>query len=88
MLCAILQRSGRIRLSRAVANPVEPHSATKVFAVANVFLGLGTTLGNVIGGCIPGWAGSLQGVFIGASALACTSVIVTMILQDERRLVS
>jgi predicted MFS family arabinose efflux permease len=69
-----------------ISKTVEPRAAVKVFAVANVFLGVGTTLGNVIGGRIPGWFGSLQGVFVVASVLACAGVIVTMILQDERRI--
>ncbi|KXU94247.1 hypothetical protein CR51_27660 [Caballeronia megalochromosomata] len=68
-----------------ISKTVEPHAATRVFAVANVFLGLGTTLGNAIGGRIPSWSGSLQGVYIVASALACVGVIATTILQDERR---
>ncbi|SAK86507.1 putative 3-hydroxyphenylpropionic transporter MhpT [Caballeronia pedi] len=68
-----------------ISKTVEPNAATRVFAVANVFLGLGTTLGNALGGRIPGWYGSLQGVFVVASVLACAGVIVTMILQDERR---
>jgi MFS family permease len=69
-----------------ISKTVDPHTGTRVFAVANIFLGLGTTLGNVIGGCVPGWFGSLRGVFIIASALACASLAVSFILQDERRL--
>jgi MFS family permease len=68
-----------------VSKTAEPQAATKVFAIANVFLGLGTTLGNVVGGRIPGWSGSLQGVFIAASALGVAGVIVTMMLPDERK---
>lgn len=68
-----------------ISKTVHPHSATTVFAVANVFLGLGTTLGNVIGGYIPSWHGSLQDVFIVASVLACMGMLLTMILHDERR---
>jgi MFS family permease len=71
-----------------VSKTAEPHAATKVFAIANVFLGLGTTLGNVIGGRIPGWSGSLVGVFIAASALGAAGVIVTMLLPDERKAAS
>jgi MFS family permease len=67
-----------------ISKTTEPHGATKVFAIANVFLGLGTTLGNVVGGRIPGWYGSLQGVFVLATALACTGILVTLMLQDER----
>jgi MFS family permease len=69
-----------------ISKTAEPFAATKVFAIANVFLGLGTTFGNVIGGRIPGWSGSLQGVFIAASVLACAGMIVTMMLPDERKL--
>lgn len=69
-----------------ISKTVDPHSGTRVFAIANVFLGLGTTLGNVIGGYIPGWYGSLRGVFIVAAALACACVAITATLQDERRL--
>jgi MFS family permease len=69
-----------------ISKTVDPRSVTTVFAVANVFLGLGTTLGNVIGGYIPSWYGSLQDVFIVASTLACLAMVLTMTLHDERRL--
>jgi MFS family permease len=69
-----------------ISKTVDPRSVTTVFAVANVFLGLGTTLGNVIGGYIPSWYGSLQDVFIVASTLACVAMVLTMTLHDERRL--
>jgi MFS family permease len=71
-----------------ISKTVDPRSATTVFAVANVFLGLGATLGNVTGGYIPRWYGSLQDVFIVAAALACVGMVLTMILHDERRLSS
>ncbi|EEA01231.1 major facilitator superfamily MFS_1 [Burkholderia sp. H160] len=69
-----------------ISKTVDPRSVTTVFAVANVFLGLGTTLGNVIGGYIPSWYGSLKDVFIVASTLACVAMVLTMTLHDERRL--
>lgn len=69
-----------------ISKTVDARAVTTVFAVANVFLGLGTTLGNVIGGYIPGWYGSLRDVFIVASTLACVAMVLTMTLQDERRL--
>uniref|UniRef100_UPI0019D0A9DB hypothetical protein n=1 Tax=Pseudomonas viridiflava TaxID=33069 RepID=UPI0019D0A9DB len=46
----------------------------------------GTTLGNVIGGHIPRRYGSLQYVFVIASALACVGMALTMSLYGERRL--
>ena len=54
--------------------------AGTVFAVANVFPGLGTTLGNVIGGYIPSLYGSLRYVFIVASTLASVAMVITMTL--------
>ncbi|TDG06505.1 MFS transporter [Paraburkholderia guartelaensis] len=68
-----------------ISKTVDPRSATTVFAVANVFLGLGTTLGNVTGGSFPGWLGSLKTVYITASALACVGMVLTTVLRDERR---
>ena len=67
-----------------ISKTLDPRAATAVFAVANVFLGLGTTLGNVIGGNLPDWSGSLKAVYIGASVLACVAMILTTLLRDER----
>lgn len=69
-----------------ISKTADPRAATSIFAVANVFLGLGTTLGNVVGGYIPAWYGSLQGAYIATSVVAGTGMILTTLLQDERRL--
>jgi MFS family permease len=66
-----------------ISKTVDARSAAKVFAVANVFLGLGTALGNVMAGRVPG---SLQWVYIGASAVAFISMTITLLLRDERTL--
>ncbi|MDR5759058.1 MFS transporter [Caballeronia sp. LZ035] len=68
-----------------ISKTVEPRTVTSVFAVANVFLGLGTTLGNVIAGYFPSWFGSFRDAFIVESTIACAAVILTMTLRDERR---
>ncbi|CAG9201653.1 Putative 3-hydroxyphenylpropionic transporter MhpT [Paraburkholderia tropica] len=67
-----------------ISKTVDAMAATAVFAVANVLLGLGTTVGNVLGGHFPGWLGSLNAVFITASALACMAMLLTATLRDER----
>lgn len=67
-----------------ISKTVAPDVTTTVFAVANVFLGLGTTLGNVLGGHFEGWFGSLKDVFITATAFACVAMTLTAILRDER----
>ncbi|MEM5405281.1 MFS transporter [Paraburkholderia unamae] len=71
-----------------ISKTMDPRSATTVFGVANVFLGLGTTLGNVMGGNFAGWFGSLKDVFVTASALACVALILTATLRDERAVTS
>ncbi|HHD7476598.1 TPA: nitrate/nitrite transporter [Klebsiella oxytoca] len=68
-----------------ISKTVDSRSGTKVFAIANVFLGLGTTFGNVVGGQIPSWFGSLQGIFILAGSLSLIGALITLILKDERR---
>ncbi len=69
-----------------VSKTAEAGAATPVFAIANVFLGIGTTLGNVTGGMMPGWTGSLHGVYVMATALATAAALLTLCLPDERRL--
>ncbi|MEX3845362.1 MULTISPECIES: MFS transporter [Paraburkholderia] len=71
-----------------ISKTMDPCSATTVFGVANVFLGLGTTLGNVMGGNFVAWFGSLKDVFITASAIACVAMILTATLRDERAVTS
>ncbi|WP_277183944.1 MFS transporter [Caballeronia sp. BR00000012568055] len=66
-----------------ISKTVDAHAAAKIFAIANVFLGLGTALGNIMAGRVPG---SLQWVFISASAIAFISMAITLTLQDERTL--
>jgi MFS family permease len=70
-----------------ITKSVAPQSTTTVFAVANVFLGGGTTLGNVVGGYMPTVFGSLQSVFVAASTIACLGMAITILLQDERNIV-
>ena len=67
-----------------ITKTVGPRSAVTVFAVANVFLGAGTTLGNVLGGLTPSMFGTLRHVFLAASGLAIVGAIMTTALQDER----
>jgi predicted MFS family arabinose efflux permease len=68
-----------------ISKTVEPRTVTTVFAVANVFLGLGTTLGNVIAGYFPSWSGSFRNAFIVECTLACVAILLTMTLHDERK---
>lgn len=67
-----------------IAKTSDPRSATAVFAIANVFLGAGTTLGNVVGGYAPALSGTLQSVFFAASATAVLAMALTLVLRDER----
>jgi MFS family permease len=66
-----------------ISKTVDAHAAAKIFAIANVFLGLGTALGNVMAGRVPG---SLRWVFVSASVIALISMAITLTLQDERTL--
>lgn len=68
-----------------ISKTVEPRAVTAVFAVANVFLGLGTTLGNVLAGYFPRWFGSFRDAFIVEATLAGVAIVLTMSLRDERR---
>lgn len=68
-----------------VSKTVDPASATTVFAIANVFLGVGTTAGNLGGGYVPRATGSLQGVFVAAAALALAGMALAFALRRERR---
>ncbi|MEK6347264.1 MAG: MFS transporter [Burkholderia sp.] len=68
-----------------ISKTVEPATATTVFAIANVFLGVGATAGNLGGGYLPRLTGSLQGVFVAAAALALAGMALTFALRRERR---
>ncbi|WP_459624025.1 MFS transporter [Burkholderia sp. 3C] len=68
-----------------ISKTADPASATTVFAIANVFLGVGTMAGNLGGGNVPRVTGSLQGVFMVAAALACAGTALTFALHRERR---
>lgn len=69
-----------------ISKTVDPRSATAIFAVANVFLGIATAVGNVVGGYFPILFGSLQNVFVAVSAIAGLGMVITMLLPDERKL--
>lgn len=67
-----------------ISKTVDPAAATLVFAIANVFLGVGTTLGNLGGGYLPRLWGSLQGVFVAAAVLTFAGMALTFALRHER----
>ncbi|MBN3723655.1 MFS transporter [Burkholderia sp. Ac-20379] len=68
-----------------ISKTADPATATTVFAIANVFLGVGATAGNLGGGYLPRVSGSLQSVFVGAAMLACAGMALTFALGRERR---
>jgi MFS family permease len=67
-----------------ISKTVSAGQATKVFAGANICLGLGTAFGNVTGGYIPHYTGSLQTVFIFVGIIAALGFFGSMSLQGER----
>lgn len=58
---------------------------TAVFAVSNICLGVGTALGNVVGGHVPALFGSLQPVYAGIGAIALIAALAATRLPDERK---
>lgn len=61
-----------------------PRSSIAIFAVANVCLGLGTSLGNAGSGYLHSLLGGFQGIYIGVGAIAAAGVVFSFILPDER----
>lgn len=56
---------------------------TAVFAGANICLGLGTALGNLVSGFIPDLSGSLQQVYFGIACVAGAAAILVAALPKE-----
>jgi len=63
-----------------------PHSSTTIFAVANVFLGVGTSVGNIGSGYLQSLLGSFQGIYTGVGIIAVSGSILSFLLPDERTL--
>ncbi|WP_336749816.1 MFS transporter [Pantoea vagans] len=61
-----------------------PRSSTTIFAVANVFLGVGTSFGNIGSGYLQSLLGSFQGIYTGVGVIAIVGIILSFILPDER----
>lgn len=69
-----------------ISKTTTPDAATGIFAIANIFLGIGTTLGNVTGGFIQTSFGSFQGIYFSVAGVAALGAFLTLALPDERRL--
>ncbi|KAA9000541.1 YbfB/YjiJ family MFS transporter [Affinibrenneria salicis] len=63
-----------------------PETSTAIFAVANVFLGIGTSFGNIGSGYFQSWLGSFQGIYTGVAVIAVVGIILSLILPDERKI--
>jgi MFS family permease len=59
--------------------------ATTIFADANICLGLGTAAGNVAGGYISEFTGSLQNVYYGVALVAVLAALAVTVLSSERQ---
>ncbi len=68
-----------------ITKTVAAGRTTSVFAIANICLGVGTALGNVIGGYVPALLGSLQPIYAGIGAVAIVAALIATRLPDERK---
>lgn len=69
-----------------ITKAASPEASTAIFAVANVFLGIGTSFGNAGSGFFQSWMGSFQGIYAGVAAIAAVAMILTLLLPDERKI--
>lgn len=68
-----------------ISKSATPDAATGIFAIANVFLGIGTTFGNIGGGYLQTGLGSFQGIYLGVASIAALGIVLTLFLPDERQ---
>ena len=66
-----------------IAKTSTPARSTVIFGIANVTLGLGSMLGNFIGGWSKTAFGTFLWTYVGIFAVAMASIIVTWFLPDE-----
>lgn len=69
-----------------ITKTASPETSTAIFAVANVFLGVGTSFGNAGSGYFQSWLGSFQGIYAGVAVIAAVGIILSLILPDERKI--
>lgn len=69
-----------------ITKTASPESSTAIFAVANVFLGVGTSFGNAGSGYFQSWLASFQGIYAGVAVIAAVGIILSLILPDERKI--
>lgn len=71
-----------------ISKTATPQTSIAIFAVANVFLGIGTSAGNTISGYLQSLSGSFQGIYSAVAAVAAIGVVFSLLLPDERLAVS
>ncbi len=67
-----------------ISKTADPVSATSIFGIANVMLGLGTTFGNFLGGATQSTLGSFVWVYVGVIAIAAIGIAVSWMLPSEK----
>jgi MFS family permease len=67
-----------------IAKTSTPAQSTVIFGIANVALGLGSMLGNFIGGWSRTYFGTFYWTYVAILAVAILSVIITWLLPNER----
>lgn len=67
-----------------ISKTADPAEATSIFGIANVMLGLGTTVGNFLGGYSQTQLGSFVWVYIAVVAVALTGIAVSWVLPSEQ----
>lgn len=67
-----------------IAKTSTPAQSTVIFGIGNVTLGLGSMLGNFIGGWSKTFFGSFYWTYVAILAVAILSVVITWLLPNER----
>lgn len=67
-----------------IAKTATPAQSTFIFGIANVTLGLGSMLGNFIGGWSKTFFGTFFWTYVAISAFATLSAVITWLLPNER----
>jgi MFS family permease len=67
-----------------ISKTADPAEATSIFGIANVMLGLGTTVGNFLGGYSQTQLGSFVWVYVAVVAVALTGIVVSWMLPSEK----
>ncbi|TIL84244.1 MAG: MFS transporter [Mesorhizobium sp.] len=68
----------------SISKAATPENATSIFAIANVFLGFGTTFANFTGGYLQNSVGSFQAIYFAVAGVAALAICLTLILPAER----